>query len=243
MDPANVESELPPPSASARPATRASVSPERRRSAAGVFALGLAFGAFGFSLGELSGFSVMQGISQIVLSSTVTFVGGVLLSYAGLRRVSHGQKRRVLPDPLRVGVALGCLSLGLCTGVPVGVYLRCNKQVQAWFLGESSVSISSCAAAEVTPALSTGVASLTPRAEPAPAATGEATAAPSPVAAADTGPPPRARRDQIGLQGRSSEACDRAFHDFYLALHASPLDVALVSQRGSELRAPCGLSQ
>jgi hypothetical protein len=93
-----------------------------------------AFFCFGFALGELAGFSVAQGISQLLLTSVFTFVGGALLSYAGFRKLAADG--RAHPEPLRVAAAVAGLSLGLCLGLPAGVFARCNVHAQQFFLGE-----------------------------------------------------------------------------------------------------------
>jgi hypothetical protein len=98
--------------------------------------LGIGFLCFGLALGELTGMSLTPGISQIVLTSVFTFVGGVMLSYAGFRRVVASGGSRAFIDPQRVGVALACFSVGLALGAPAGVYARCNINVQRWLLGE-----------------------------------------------------------------------------------------------------------
>jgi hypothetical protein len=103
--------------------------------------LGFAFLMFGLALGELAGLSVVQGISQTLLTSLMTFVGGVLLSYAGFRRPSQDGKARL--DPRRVAVGLGGLALALSVGLPAGLYTRCNVRVQSFFLGEN-VAHSQC---------------------------------------------------------------------------------------------------
>lgn len=99
-----------------------------------VVGLGLAFFCLGFALGELTGFSTAQGISQALLTAVFSFVGGVLLSYAGFRRVAEDGRLRL--DPQRVSTGVVGLSLGLCIGLPSGVYTRCNRDVQSFFLGE-----------------------------------------------------------------------------------------------------------
>src|SRR5437899_6385275 len=87
--------------------------PTSRRTSA---TLAKAFGLFGFALGGMTGFSVAQGISQVLVTSVFTFVGGVLLSYAGFRKVLRAAGQPAGLDPVRMSVAVGCLSLGLVAG-------------------------------------------------------------------------------------------------------------------------------
>jgi hypothetical protein len=98
--------------------------------------LGIGFLLFGFALGEVTGFSVAQGISQTLLSALFTFVGGVLLTFTGFRVRAHAASSAVDVDPIRVGVGLGCFSLGVIWGTNVGVLTRCNVHLERLFLGE-----------------------------------------------------------------------------------------------------------
>jgi hypothetical protein len=98
--------------------------------------LGIGFLLFGFALGEVTGFSVAQGISQTLLSALFTFVGGVLLTFTGFRVRARAASNAVDIDPLRVGVGLGCFSLGVIWGTNVGVLTRCNVHLERLFLGE-----------------------------------------------------------------------------------------------------------
>jgi hypothetical protein len=98
--------------------------------------LGFGFFFFGAALGEVTGFSIAQGISQTLLSALFTFVGGALLTFAGFRVSARGSAGRVVVDSVRTGVGLGCFSLGVLLGVNLGVISRCNRYFEHLFLGE-----------------------------------------------------------------------------------------------------------
>jgi hypothetical protein len=120
--------------------------------------LGLAFFGFGLALGELTGLSSVDGISQTLLTSFFTFVGGVLLTYAGFRRFTpHGES---VLDPRRVALGLSGVSLGLCLGLPAGIYARCNVNVQSFFAGEQ-LAHSQCLASVAFPLTAKESGSLT----------------------------------------------------------------------------------
>ena len=86
------------------------------------WALPLGMGAFGALLGTVTGISVMQGVTQILLTGVSTFVGGVLLTYAGFRR--PGQKADAPVDAQQVGFALALFSIGALAGTLWGVAMR-----------------------------------------------------------------------------------------------------------------------
>ncbi|HMJ09915.1 MAG TPA: hypothetical protein VK524_00850 [Polyangiaceae bacterium] len=130
----------------------------------GLLVLASGFLAFGLMLGLLTGFSVSAGISQLLVASLFSFVGGVLLSYAGFRRLGSE-----LPDPVRVGAALGCFAVGLIVGTPTGVYMRCNRAVTGWFLGER-VEHSLCLSTDAARAAQLAPADAASAARPAPSA-------------------------------------------------------------------------
>lgn len=93
------------------------------RGGAAAMALGLT--AFGLALGAIAGLSV-SAIAQTLLTSVFTFVGGVLLSFAGFTvadRTSEGTTRTRI-DTFRTGIGLAGFSLGLVGGVVGGIYLR-----------------------------------------------------------------------------------------------------------------------
>src|SRR5688500_13369261 len=93
---------------------------------------------FGFALGFLTGLSTFSGISHSLLSAVFAFVGGVLLSYAGLSRARRARavaevattpktdpkaaetEPPARPDLRAVGISLASLSLGLLVGLISG---------------------------------------------------------------------------------------------------------------------------
>lgn len=123
-------------------AVQTSVLPTR----GGEVAVSIGFFAFGFAVGSLTGFSSAQGVSLALLSSLFTFVGGVVLTFTGFRRVGSVDASL---DPARVSAGLCALSLGLVLGVVLGVYGRCNVGLQRLLLGEN-VAHSQCLAAAPT---------------------------------------------------------------------------------------------
>jgi hypothetical protein len=161
--------------------------------------LGVGFLCFGLALGELTGMSLTPGISQVVLTSVFTFVGGVMLSYAGFRRVVASGGSRAFIDPQRVGVALACFSVGLALGAPAGVYARCNINVQRWLLGEP-VEHSQCLQG---PSLLALAMAGTPGPKPTPAT--------EPAA--------------VGLMAGEGSACVEAIKELELAVGDSKRDV------------------
>lgn len=84
------------------------------------------FFLFGSTLGVTTGLSTVSGISQTLLSSLFTFVGGVLLTYAGFQR--HPGEKAVL-DPARVGYGISALMLGILLGLYGGIYARLDPPV------------------------------------------------------------------------------------------------------------------
>jgi hypothetical protein len=136
----------------ASPIARSYIAPRATGSRWTTPVLGLSFLAFGFAVGELAGFTVTQGASQLLLTSVFTFASGVLLSYAGFRRILRASGGAATLDPLRVGAALGCFSMGLAIGTPSGVAARCNRHFQSWIVGET-VEHSSCVGASAPVAL------------------------------------------------------------------------------------------
>ena len=85
--------------------------------------LGIGFGLFGSVLGAIAGASSVQGISQTLLTSVLTFVGGAFLSYAGFRvRSRAGEERSV--SGVRVGSSLAAISLGIWLGAAIGITAR-----------------------------------------------------------------------------------------------------------------------
>jgi hypothetical protein len=85
--------------------------------------LGVGFGLFGSVLGAIAGASSVQGISQTLLTSVLTFVGGAFLSYAGFRvRSRAGEERSV--SGVRVGSSLAAISLGIWLGAAIGITAR-----------------------------------------------------------------------------------------------------------------------
>jgi uncharacterized membrane protein YidH (DUF202 family) len=114
------------------PVLHSLIVPRRQGGTLAVFAV--AFASLGFALGELTGFSTAQGISQALLTAVFAFVGGVVLSYAGFRRLSDDGRMRL--DAARVCSAVIGLAVGLAVGLPFGVYARCNRQLESFFLGE-----------------------------------------------------------------------------------------------------------
>jgi hypothetical protein len=95
---------------------------------------GVAFFCFGGAVGELTGLSVTHGLTQALLTSVFGFVGGVLLTFAGFRRMTEDGRTRLEPAPFLASIV--GLSLGLSLAGPTGMYLRCNVQVEEWFLGQ-----------------------------------------------------------------------------------------------------------
>jgi hypothetical protein len=90
---------------------------------ADVIWLGLGFGLFGSVLGAIAGASSVQGISQTLLTSVLTFVGGAFLSYAGFRVRPHAGEAPSVSG-VRVGASLAAISLGIWLGAGVGIYAR-----------------------------------------------------------------------------------------------------------------------
>lgn len=72
--------------------------------------LGVGFGAFGSVLGAIAGASSVQGISQMLLTSVLTFVGGAFLSYAGFRVLCR-QSRGLRSSPR----CTWCTTAACCT--------------------------------------------------------------------------------------------------------------------------------
>lgn len=71
-------------------------------------------GAFGLMLGGVAGLSSAQGISQALLAGVSSFVGGVLLTYAGFKRTGSSMDRPDV-DAGKVGAALFLFSIGVLT--------------------------------------------------------------------------------------------------------------------------------
>src|SRR6185312_5765550 len=104
----------------------------------GVMSLATGFLFFGGVLGLICGLSEVAGISQSLLTSMFTFVGGVLLSYVGFRRqASREQTAEAAPNtpapttpaPLdvdrnAVGLGLTFFSIGIIAGLFAGATLR-----------------------------------------------------------------------------------------------------------------------
>lgn len=88
--------------------------------------LGLGLFLFGFVQGFTTGGSVAEGVSNTLLTSLGTFVGGVLLTYAGFRKVTQKLGVTARLDTRRVGIGLCAFSigvfLGLCSGVAARTY-------------------------------------------------------------------------------------------------------------------------
>jgi hypothetical protein len=168
-----------------------------------------AFACLGFALGELTGFSAAQGISQSLLTAVFGFVGGVLLSYAGFRRLGDDGRSRL--DPSRVAAGVAGLSLGLALGLPAGVYVRCNRSVEAFFLGEP-VLHSQCL-------------------QPSSAAAPEALQAP-----ATANEPHR-----FGLQAGQRSACTKTLQTLNLAFEAPGQDAASLRALVSDMIKSCQL--
>jgi len=92
---------------------------------ASILALGFLF--FGVSVGAVAGVSVASGISQALLTSLFTFVGGVLLTYGGFKvrsRVSSADQPGPELDARRVGAGLAAFSIGLLSGLAGGIAIR-----------------------------------------------------------------------------------------------------------------------
>lgn len=120
------------PSQSATPTAAATVSVQAESEGTAHMGVGLLF--FGFVLGITVGLSEMKGISQTLLSAMFTFVGGVLLSYAGFRRKqSHSAKPAAKSAPelstRKVGIGLTCFSIGILLGLSSGIYVRLKVRI------------------------------------------------------------------------------------------------------------------
>jgi hypothetical protein len=92
---------------------------------AGSVAMAIGLAAFGLALGAIAGLAVSP-VAQTLLTSLFTFVGGVLLTFAGFTvedRRSDGNVRTRI-DTFRTGLGLAGFSLGLIAGVVAGIYVR-----------------------------------------------------------------------------------------------------------------------
>ena len=81
----------------------------------------LGFFLFGITLGITTGLSQVSGISQALLSALFTFVGGVLLTYAGFKKKVADDS---VLDVARVGHGLSALMTGILLGLYGGIYAR-----------------------------------------------------------------------------------------------------------------------
>jgi hypothetical protein len=77
------------------------------------FSLGMLL--FGLSVGCITGLSTVQGISQVLLTGVSSFVGAVLLTYAGFKRASRKEGELDF-DLGKVGPAVFCFSIGVLLG-------------------------------------------------------------------------------------------------------------------------------
>lgn len=87
------------------------------------FWLPVGFVLLGVVLGFVTGGSIHDGISAILISSLITFVGGGFFAFAGFR-VQKGPGYELTVSPGRVGLTLSAFTLGLCLGLGLGIVLR-----------------------------------------------------------------------------------------------------------------------
>lgn len=125
-----VQPATPAPVPSARPADgeKPSTAPPDPRE--GSWSLGVGLFFFGMALGGTTGLSALAGISQTLLSALFTFVGGALLSYTGFRRHTHAPEPNPVLDTRKVGIGLGCFSIGIMLGVGLGILVRLKVSIE-----------------------------------------------------------------------------------------------------------------
>jgi hypothetical protein len=93
--------------------------------------LGVGLFWFGLAVGVSTGLSTSEGVSQVLLSSLFSFVGGALLTYSGFRkkRSDGGPGEEI--DTRRLGVGLTAFSVGLLLGLYAGIWARLDPPLPA----------------------------------------------------------------------------------------------------------------
>jgi hypothetical protein len=82
---------------------------------------------FGTAVGFTTALSRVDGISQTLLTTLFSFVGGVLLTYAGFRRTlkaRSGENPNDEYDLVQVGAALRSFSWAIVFGIATGLLVR-----------------------------------------------------------------------------------------------------------------------
>jgi hypothetical protein len=82
----------------------------------------LGFASFGVLIGLVAGLSPVSGISEKLMASLFSFVGGVLLTYTGFQFSDRAGKQMI--STVRVGGSLCAFSLALCVGIGLGATER-----------------------------------------------------------------------------------------------------------------------
>jgi len=113
------EPETPPLANADTPAESAPATPSGSQPAWPLF---LGFASFGLSIGLVAGLSPVSGISEKLMASLFSFVGGILLTYTGFQLSDKAGKPVI--STTRVGGSLCSFSLALCLGIGLGATER-----------------------------------------------------------------------------------------------------------------------
>jgi hypothetical protein len=95
----------------------------------GALVLALGFFLFGMTAGAITGASSAEGISNSLLGSLFTFVGGTVLGFAGFRLRNKGADLAV--SGRRVGGSTAAFSLGVLVGLAGGIGARWHIEQHA----------------------------------------------------------------------------------------------------------------
>ena len=88
----------------------------------GALVLAIGFFLFGMAAGAITGASSAEGISNSLLGSLFTFVGGTVLGFAGFRLRNKGADLAL--SGRRVGGSTAAFSLGVLVGLAGGIGVR-----------------------------------------------------------------------------------------------------------------------